>query len=111
MHQYVDAIKWHYYLAHYWDYASDIIRHIYYNYMHSYASHIVLTHYILLTSLPHLKHHIVYYYLTIIAQYSNGINARAYIPVRLCSYKSQHRESSIILRLKLREESYKRVEK
>ncbi len=33
MHEYVDAIKWHYYLAHYWDYVLDIIRHnIHYNY-------------------------------------------------------------------------------
>jgi hypothetical protein len=38
-----------------WDYVSDIIRHTYYNYMHSYASHIVLIHYILLTRLTALE--------------------------------------------------------
>ena len=41
--------------AHYWDYVLDIIRHIQYNYMHSYASHIVLTYYILLTRLTALE--------------------------------------------------------
>jgi hypothetical protein len=55
MHQYVDANNWHYYLTHYWDYVSNIMRHIHNNYMHSYASHIVLTHYILLTRLTALE--------------------------------------------------------
>ena len=55
MHQHVDANNWHYYHAHYWDYVSYIIRHTCYNFMHSYASHIVLTHYILLNRLIALE--------------------------------------------------------